>query len=93
MQHLEAELDALETKYQILNQSYTSLDSTHAQLKREVKLLNSELASVKSSREGSVTGTEAQLQSTSSTQYFDPFASDGFFGQDWSGDEFLKHNT
>lgn len=77
VQHLEAELSELENKHRTLAKSYTDLDSTHALLKREVKQLKSELDSVKSSREGSVNGNESQ--STSNT-FFDPFASEGFFG-------------
>ena len=74
MQHLEHELEELETKHRSLTKSYTDLDSTHNKLKREVKQLRSELESVKSSREGSI--NEAQQ----SNNFFDPFASDGFFG-------------
>ena len=76
VQHLEHELEELENKHRTLEKSYTDLDSTHAQLKQEVKQLRSELESVKSSREGSTISEP----STQSSQYFDPFASDGFFG-------------
>ncbi|KAK0515933.1 hypothetical protein JMJ35_001967 [Cladonia borealis] len=76
VQHLEHELEELESKHRTLEKSYTDLDSTHAQLKQEVKQLRSELESVKSSREGSISEPSTQ----SSSQYFDPFASDGFFG-------------
>lgn len=75
VQHLEHELEELENKHRTLEKSYTDLDSTHAQLKQEVKHLRSELESVKSSREGSISEPTTQ-----SSQYFDPFASDGFFG-------------
>ncbi|KAL2052238.1 hypothetical protein ABVK25_007397 [Lepraria finkii] len=74
VQHLEHELEELETKHRTLEKSYTDLDSTHAQLKQEVKQLRKELDSVKSSREGSINEPITQ------SQYFDPFASDGFFG-------------
>lgn len=74
VQHLEHELEELENKHRTLEKSYTDLDSTHAQLKQEVKQLRSELESVKSSREGSIS------EPTTQSQYFDPFASDGFFG-------------
>jgi chromosome segregation ATPase len=75
VQHLEHELEELENKHRTLEKSYTDLGSTHAQLKQEVKQLRSELDSVKSSREGSITES-----TTTQNQFFDPFASDGFFG-------------
>ena len=74
VQHLEHELEELENKHRTLEKSYTDLDSTHAQLKQEVKQLRSELESVKSSREGSIAEPSTQ------SQFYDPFASDGFFG-------------
>ncbi len=80
VQHLEAELSELESKHRTLAKSYTDLDSTHALLKREVRQLKSELESVKSSREGSVIGSDGNQQSSASTTFFDPFASEGFFG-------------
>ena len=80
VQHLEAELSELESKHRSLAKSYTDLDSTHAHLKREVKQLQSELESVKSSREGSVNGNESSQPQ--STNFFNPFTSDGFFGAD-----------
>ena len=76
VQHLEHELEELETKHQNLSRSYTDLDSRHGKLKQEVKQLRSELESVKSSREGSVNDNP---QATSN--FFDPFSSDNnFFG-------------
>ena len=72
MQHLERELEELEAKHRTLAKSYTDLDSTHSKLKREVKQLRSELNSVKSSREGSANEVR-------SANFFDPFASDGFY--------------
>lgn len=79
VQHLEAELSDLENKHRTLAKSYTDLDSTHALLKHEVKQLKGELEDARTSREGSVNGGESGQQATSNN-FFDPFASDGFFG-------------
>lgn len=84
VQHLEHELEELETKHRTLAQSYTDLDSTAAKLRQEVKQLRSELETVKGSREGSV-ANESSQSSKQSQNFFDPFASDGFFGQNGTG--------
>lgn len=75
VQHLEHELEDLETKHRTLARSYTDLDTTASQLREEVKQLRSELDSVMGSREGSVNN-----ESQPGTNFFDPFASDGMFG-------------
>ncbi|KAL9138471.1 MAG: hypothetical protein Q9175_000312 [Cornicularia normoerica] len=77
VQHLEHELEELEAKHRNLSRSYTDLDSTHAKLKQEVKQLRSELESVKSSPEGSVS------EHPQSNNFFDPFSSDNnIFGSE-----------
>lgn len=73
VQHLEHELEELEKKHRDLAKSYTDLDSTHGKLKWEAKQLKAELESLKSSRESSIASMKQE-------DYFDPFASDTFFG-------------
>lgn len=68
-------MEELETKHRTLARSYTDLDSTASKLREEVKQLRSELDSVMGSSEGSV-NNESQPE----TNFFDPFASDGMFG-------------
>lgn len=76
VQHLEEQLEDLETKHRTLAKSYTDLDSTHDKLKREVKQLRGELESLKSSREGSVVGSNLSSREPS---LFDSFAAEGLF--------------
>ena len=79
VQHLEHELEQLENKHQHLAKSYTDLDSDYANLKNEVAQLRSELTSIRSSREGSVIGGSSVKQEENAA-FFDPFATDGYFG-------------
>lgn len=76
VQHLEHELEELESRHRTLARSYTDLDSSAAKLKQEVKQLRSELESAKGSGEEGSSNNEPSPQSPN---YFDPFASDGFF--------------
>lgn len=76
MQHLEEQLEDLETKHRTLAKSYTDLDSTHDKLKREVKQLRNELASFKTSREGSVVNSNFPSREQS---LFDSFSAEGLF--------------
>lgn len=76
MQHLEEQLEDLETKHRTLAKSYTDLDSTHDKLKREVKQLRNELASFKSSRESSVVNSNLPSREQS---LFDSFSAEGLF--------------
>lgn len=76
VQHLEEQLEDLETKHRTLAKSYTDLDSTHDKLKREVKQLRGELASLKSSREGSVVNSNFPSREQS---LFDSFSAEGLF--------------
>ncbi|MCJ1464415.1 hypothetical protein MMC07_003028 [Pseudocyphellaria aurata] len=76
VQHLEEQLEDLETKHRTLAKSYTDLDSTHDKLKREVKQLRGELESLKSSRESSVIGSNSSSRDPS---LFDSLAADGLF--------------
>ena len=81
VQHLEHELEQLESKHQHLAKSYTDLDSRHAEAQSEIAQLRSELASLRSSREGSVVGARGQsIKREDNTSFFDPFATDAYFG-------------
>ena len=88
MQHLEHELELLETKHQELEKSYTRVEGAHKSLLREVEEMREELSRLRAgsvSREGSVAsgkgssipqvGGEMKIEDG----LFDPFASDGFF--------------
>ena len=72
VQHLEQQLEDLDTKHRTLAKSYDELDSTHETLKSEVKQLRSELQSIKSSRESSI----AEIAEPS---IFDRFAAESLF--------------
>ncbi len=71
VQQLEHQLEDLESKHQTLANSYTALDTTHHHLKREVEQLRSQIASMKSSREGSI------LSEITTPDMFDQFAVEG----------------
>lgn len=73
VQHLEHELEELETKHQNLSKSYTDLDSTHSKLKREVQQLRAELETMRTPRDTS-------MDQKTENSFFDPFATDSFFG-------------
>ena len=81
VQHLEHELEQLESKHQHLAKSYTDLDSRHAEAQSEIVQLRNELARLRSSREGSVVGATGQsIKREGNTSFFDPFATDAYFG-------------
>ena len=71
MQQLEHQLEDLECKHQTLAKSYTALDSNHLELQREVGQLRSQIASMKSSREGST------ISEITTPDMFDQFAIEG----------------
>lgn len=74
---MEHELEELESRHRDLARSYTDLDSTAAKLQQEVKQLRSELETVKGLGDDGSMNKEASQQSQG---FFDPFPSDGFFG-------------
>ena len=79
--HLEHELEELESKHQHLSQSYTDLDSRHAEAQNELAQLRNELTQLRSSREGSIVGVTSQsIKREDTTNFFDPFATDAYFG-------------
>ncbi|KAL9128339.1 MAG: hypothetical protein Q9217_002969 [Psora testacea] len=90
VQHLEHELEVLETKHHNLEKSYSEVEGAHAKLKREVEGLREELGRLKAvgSREGSVGVGVVEMKTEDTGEgdentnvYFDPFTSDGgFFG-------------
>ena len=83
VQHLEQELEQLESKHQHLTKSYSELDSQHAEAQSELAQLRSELANLRtSSREGSISSGSAvgPAIKQENGNYFDPFATDAYFG-------------
>lgn len=89
VQHLEHELEQLESKHQHLAKSYTDLDSRHAEAQSELVQLRIELASLRGSREGSMVdaaGGQSIKHENTTTSLFDPFATDAYFGSGTASD-------
>ena len=95
MQHLEHELELLETKHQTLEKSYTEVEGAHKSLLREVEDMREELRRLRAgsiSREGSVVSGHGSSMSQMCNDFkiedgqFDPFANDTFFAGKGGGE-------